>query len=307
MSLRITCLAALLGLLAFPSSIRADQDPAAEAIVLSAEGQVVLERPGDDPREIEIGALLRPGDRVVPVGESGVQLLHSDGSWSRVEDPLEIVPPGGLTVPAFVRLRELILRFTDRAPVPPPSPQEDTPYPLGPANDIPVRVLTPTLAWRSTPGVEQYRVMLWDAAGELRTLEVEGSTTVLPPEWALTPGEAYEWAISPLPVGETGSRVRFRVLDREGLDRVAEEMYLLRESGLDPESHGALPALAVFQDLDLVYDALAVLDALLSREGPDVVPALRSLRSHLLRTVHPVPLAASPPESGSVPAVPTLP
>ena len=301
MPLGITRLAVLLGLMAVPSWIRADQEPVAEAIVLSAEGQVLVERPGDDSREIEIGGLLRPGDRVVPVGDSGVQLFYSSGSWSRVEDPLEIVPGDGFPAPAFVRMRELLRRFTDRAPAPPLPTLEDTPFPLGPANDIPVRLLTPTLAWRSSPGVEQHRILLWDSSGELRTFEAYGSTMVLPPEWALTPGEAYEWAISPLPVGEAGPRVRFRVLDREGLDRVAQEMYFLRESGLDPEAHGALPALAVFLDLDLVYDALGVLDALLSREGHEVNPALHALRAQLLRTVHPVPLAALAPSSGPAP------
>jgi len=310
MPLRIACLAALLGLMAVPSWIRADQDPAVEAIVLGAEGQILLERPGEDPREIEIGGLLRPGDRVVPMGDSGVELYHSSGSWSRVEAPLEIVAGSGPPGPAFVRIRDLLLRFTDRAPVHPPPTQEDTPFPLGPANDIPVRLLTPTLVWQSAPGVERYRILLWDSSGELLTLEASGSTTVLPPEWALTPGEAYEWAISPLPVGEASPRVRFRVLDREGMDRIAEEMYRLRESGLDPETHGALPALAVFQELGLVYDALGVLDALLSRERHEVNPALNALRAHLVRTVHPVqpvPLAAPPASSGSAPAAPALP
>lgn len=307
MPLGITRLAVLIGLMAVPSWIRADQEPVAEAIVLSAEGQVFVDRPGDDPREIEIGGLLRPGDRIVPVGEAGVQLLHSSGSWSRVEDPLEIVPGEGVPTPAFVRLHDLLLRFMDRAPVPPPPTVEDTPFPLGPANDIPVRLLTPTLYWRSTPGVEQYRVLLWNSAGELRTLEAYGSTTVLPPEWALTPGEAYEWAVSPLPLGEAGPRVRFRVLDRVGMDRVAEEMHLLRESGLDPEAHGALPALAVFQDLDLVYDALGILDTLLSPGGHEVNPALHTLRAHLLRAVHPMPLAILTPSSGPAPAGPALP
>jgi len=307
MHLRIVCLAALLGLLALPSWIRADQDPAAEAVILSAEGQVLLERPGDDPRPIEIGGFLRAGDRVVPSGDSSVQLFHSSGSWSRVEEPLEIVAGDGSPAPAFVRMQNLLWRFTDRAPVPPPPTLEDTPFPLGPANDIPVRLLTPTLAWRATPGVEQYRILLWDSAGELRTLEAHGSTTVLPPEWALTPGEAYTWAISPLPVGEAGPRVGFRVLDREGMDRIAEEMYRLRDSGLDPEAHGALPALAVFQELGLVYDALGVLDALLSRERHEVNPALHALRAHFMRTVHPVPLAAPDPNSGPVTTVPDLP
>ncbi len=293
---RVAAILALL-LVSLPGETRGDQSSAA-AVVLEVEGTVFVERSDRGPVSLAIGDLLFPEDQVLPQEEARVRLLFRDGSWRWVEDALQVPPPDGPAAPAFSRLRDLLERFADRHPTEPPPPLSALPTPLGPANGIPVRVLTPTLHWQGDPATEEYRILFRDERGTLRTLEVVGMYAALPAEWALTPGESYEWSIAPLPTGEASFRVRFRVLDREGMDRVAAELQALREAGLDPEGPGALAALPVFHELDLVYDALGLLERVASSIPTGLPPSLEAIRLHLLGTARPVPapepLAPSP-------------
>jgi len=285
---------AILIFLVLPSGARADQ-AGVDAIVLEVEGHVTTQREGNAAEDLRVGTLLSAGDRIMADNESSASVMHRDGSWSMVVGDFEV--PAGPTGESsgFLQLRDLLERYAESA-VPDPSELDSTlPVALGPASDIPVRVLTPSLVWQGEPGVDRYRIFLWSTDGAVRTMEVDGSSMTLPSEWALTPGEYYEWSVASLPDGEPTMRVRFRVLDREGMDRVADEMQALRESGLDPEGRGALVALLTFHELDLLYDALGLLDSIVRRAGGKVVPAITALRSQLAGAARPV----SVPQSGT--------
>jgi hypothetical protein len=277
---------AILILLLLPFGARADQ-AGVDAIVLGVEGNVTTQREGGSAEDLRVGTMLAAGDRIVAEDESSASIMHRDGSWSMVLGDFEVPAGSDEESSGFIRLRDLLQRYAERAVPDIPAPDSRLPAALGPANDLPVRVLTPSLAWQGEPGVERYRIFLWSADNGVRTTEVEGTSMTLPSEWALTPGEYYEWSVASLPDGAPTMRVRFRVLDREGMDRVADEMQALRESGLDPEGRGALVALLTFQELDLLYDALGLLDSIVHRAEGQVVPAITALRSHLAGAARP--------------------
>jgi hypothetical protein len=274
----------------------ADED--LQAVVLELTGTLTLERAGEPARELRVGDVLEAGDRVVPGAEGVAVLLLRDGSTSQVEDLTEIHLTPGDPSPVFARTSDLLQRYGARAAAEPPPPDRSdapVPRPSAPANGIPVRVLTPTLNWHPVPGSEFYRITLRGMDGEAREFEVQGdSSAVVPPEWALSPGGAYEWTVTALPLGEPAPGVRFRVLDRSGLDRVAGELRELREAGLDPEGIGSLPAIALFQELDLIYDSFLALDRLIGAGETPVNPALMTLRSHLRLAIRPVYLTPAP-------------
>jgi hypothetical protein len=219
-----------------------------------------------------------------------VILLLRDGGTATVTAAVQVPSSAGEPSAPFVLARDLLVRFA-RWPGggSPGSPEgKRLPRPAAPTNGTPVRILTPTLHWHPEPGVQRYRLAVREAAGEVWSSDVEGdSLAVIPPEAALSPGHRYEWTVTSLPMGAPTAGASFRVLGREGLDRVASELRALREAGLDPETDGALPAIALFQELDLLYDALWTLDRLIGPGEVALSGALVSLRSHLRRTVSP--------------------
>ena len=283
--------AGLLILLLTPPAPSAPQE-APEAVVIEVQGAVSVDRAGGDGTEaLRVGDLLEAGDLVAASPGARTTLLERDGQPRRVEAEWEVDASGGAPAPVFLRTAELILRFAERAGYDTEKPSEPagpTPRPAVPANGIPVRVLTPTLHWLSGQDVELYRVTLISSGQEIHTFDVESDTfAIVPPESALTPGEAYQWSVEAFPGDERSPSVRFRVLDREGMDRVAEEMRDLRQTELDPESVGRLPAVALFQEMELLYDALASLEELIEAGEEPVNPALLTLRGYLRAATRP--------------------
>jgi hypothetical protein len=292
------------GLEAVEAKARGAPDEELQALVLQLSGTARLERDGNPTRELRLGDVLMAGDRVLPENGASALLLLRDGSTVPVDGTVEVPLQEGDPGAVFARTSDLLLRFGARTPAEPPQGDpEDAPLPraAAPANGIPVRILTPTLHWRPAPDSERYRVTLQGLDGEVRAFEVEGdSLAMVPPELALSPGGAYEWSVAALPLGEPAPQLRFRVLDREGMDRVAGGLRELREAGLDPEGVGSLPALALFQELDLIYDAWVALDRLIGPGELPVNPALTTLRSHLRLAIRPVYLTPEPPSEESL-------
>jgi hypothetical protein len=258
-----------------------------------------------------VGALLYPGDSIVPAGQGRLLVLHADGRPEWVSEPARLAPEA---VEASSLFR--VIRAQLRNGSAPPTATTDTSIateqadlPHRPTGARRVRSLTPTLTWHAHPDAERYRVHLWVPEGRIVTAEV-GRDTVwsVPLDHALTPGMEYEWAVELLPAGRISRRATFSVAPREVMDGVARELGHLRVAGLDPAADGLLAAAILFRSLGLPYDAADALSALRER-GEPWSPGLEAFGQRLRADLTPRggdapaarPDSATPPDSVAPP------
>jgi len=271
-----------------------------EAVVIAIQGEFELHRSGEAPARLRIGELLEEGDELRPTGEGRALLLLRAGRVLELRRLTEIEGTEGERTPFFGLVAGLIERFSERPPAASGAADGPAPStilrPIQPANGIPIRVLNPALVWSGGEPGRPVRITLRPERGERMAFEPPPSgVAVLPAELALSPGMAYDWWIEPIG-GEPSLAVRFQVLPREAMDRIAVSLSALREAGLDPEGDGALIALALFHQENLLYDALALLAPLTADAELPLHPALPTLHSYLIQAARPGYLA--PPPSG---------
>ncbi len=262
----------------------------AVAVVLRVVDSIAVPRDTIDresPEPIGLGALLRPGDRVVPPSGGHLLVLHAGGDLERIEESRRIEDPGVEATGLFRVIRAQLRRPAAPAGVREPPGPGAFELPVRPTGDRRVRSLTPTLIWRASEGAEGYRIHLWHPEGRIMTVEISADTSwTLPADQALTPGMAFEWAVDPFPGGRVSTRATFKVASREVLDEVASELGRMREAGLDPGGDGLLAAAIVFRALGLPYDAADALAELSTRAEP-WSPELTAFRQRLADELEP--------------------
>jgi len=265
------------------------------AVVLRVE---LPDEPAPQTRagSLGVGALLYPGDSIVPAGQRRLFVLHADGRPEWISEPVRL-PSEAIEASSLFR----VIRAQLRNGATPPAAAPDTggateqgELPRRPTGARRVRSLTPTLTWHAHPDTERYRVHLWVTEGRIVTAEVEGDTVwSVPLDHALTPGMEYEWAVELLPEGRVSRRAAFSVAPREVMDGVARELGQLRMAGMDPSGDGLLAAAILFRSLGLPYDAADALSALRER-GEPWSPGLEAFGQRLHAELN--------PRGGDVPA-----
>jgi hypothetical protein len=235
------------------------------AVLVKAEGEVLVQVANDDPRPGRVGDKLAAGDRVLPGSGARAVVVHRTGASQTITQAVTIESPsaGDDESDMFSRTVGVLARAADTDARAQPNrqgmirPLPGQAVPVAPRNDLPVSQARPTLTWFSVPDSEGYRIHLWDGNGEMRTFETGTDTVWTFPagELELAPGQRYEWTAAPLVSGRLSERHAFRTLDEDRHRALSEDLALLAEAGLDPSDDGLLLAAIIYRDYDLFYDA----------------------------------------------------
>jgi len=157
---------------------------------------------------------------------------------------------------------------------------------VAPRNRLTVSSTRPTFTWMSVPGAVGYTIQIRRVDGGRPVRYRAGSDTVwtLPPDApALIPGATYAWTVAPAR-GRPTREQRFKVIGAEEYQELAENLAALSDMGMPPEGEGLLFTAMLYRDLDLLYDAEAILDTM-ERSSTPMSAELYLLRGDILASL----------------------
>ncbi len=261
--LGLTCLALA------PGAAPAQETPA--ALVVRLQGEVRIRHGDAAPSGAAVGERLQAGDAIMPASGARAFLVLRTGATQVVTENTTLEEPSGEGNPdMFSRAMRVLAQAatTDASTISArqgmirPIPGE--PVLVAPRNGLTVSSTRPTFNWLAVPGATEYMIQIRriDGGRPVRYRTGPDTTWTLPPDApALLPGATYAWTVAP-GRGRPTREQRFRVIGAEEYRQLEENLATLSDMGLPPEGEGLLFTAMLYRDLNLLYDAEAILDTM---------------------------------------------
>lgn len=241
------------------------------AVLVSASGQVSVQRGTAKPLAGSVGLSLEAGDRVTVAGGGKAVVMYKTGKVETVTTSLSVTEPekkdpGGLYTQTARRIAQVATVDANRQPNRQGMirPVQGQAAPIAPRNNVRVLDVRPTFSWFSLPGTAEYVVQLrrtdLPGARPMRFSVGKDTTWTLPRTAPpLVPGAAYEWTVGPAAGGRVGQVQPFRVITAEQFTQLAGVLQELSAAGVDPATDGLFVLALAYRDAGLYYEAEAAL------------------------------------------------